>query len=187
METLVGAVLGIGAFGTKEDAKLVLKLWTEVSIKVRSAVIQAVSTLDPVGHLPMLTEALLGDNCRASCVALEALISHIDSLDQDQLCSHLVSDPREHVRRNVLRLLTHLSYFDQLRFALVAVNDSSVRIQTAANGKIAQWINRYNRVFVTPTKQQIKDIDAALSRCSNQLDAVTLEWIHASLNPFRKS
>jgi hypothetical protein len=161
--TLAGAIGGLGETGGAEDADLLVPLLSDPRAKVRAAAAGRVIRLGGERYVAHVLACIRDVSPAVSRLARIALQRHGSRLDGASLLRLLNEDSRPHVRANLLALVATLPKWDALIGLLSVATDPDPNIASSARDYVARWDASYNRSQVSPTREQLDRLDAAMS------------------------
>jgi HEAT repeat protein len=177
-KTLRAAVAGLGETGKAADAQLAVPFLKGHSIRVRKAAVRAIAALDGDHFVAELMGALLDDHRGMSREGRLALQRRLAQVDADELWSHFCRDRRDHVRLNILVLLSRLPSWIRIRYLVMASADP--------HPEFAELARRYLRSRIPhfePSADELRALLDVLDRYANRLDQgyvrTTKAWLKA--------
>jgi hypothetical protein len=164
------ALLGLGEYGKAEDVELVRPDLQAKNVSVRKAALVAGARLAAAGVMPELLASLQDESPGISRIAARALAPHVAEIALSVFDALLVPEQREHVRKNAIVLgLQITGKWERLAFALKYCGDLQPPISSLAHAAVGSWINRYNRSYVSPTRDQWGELARALEAAKAHL------------------
>ena len=119
-----------------------------------------------------------------SSQALKALIDQASSVSGERIWKLFSLATHAHVRRNALALIEKLGKWDSIHFMVRAVCDSDHDRTGMSRFGIQRWLARFNRSFLSPTPEQLAQLNNALDECGDLLDDQTVEQLRFSMKGF---
>jgi hypothetical protein len=180
---LLGAIHGISETGTAVDAERLLPSASQGSIRIRKAAIAAIARLQQGDqYLSLFMKALVHALPGLSNAGRDALLDRAYILDTGCLAELLQTSPYMHVRKNVLRLLARVGKWTSLPYLIRAICDKDDGIVQMATRLLKRWLLSSNRYFVTPTIEQLAEIQGTLEVCQVGLGEEERRQILFALN-----
>jgi hypothetical protein len=186
IRSLRGSRLAIAIRGLAEsegDASAIAPFIDAPEVCVRRAAISAVGRLDGRRYEEALFAALTHPAPGVSKEATVALTWRAPELDEARLRA-LLAHSSVLVRKHALRLVTGLPKWPQLRGLLIACRDRNESIAERAITAVGRWLSRYNRSFVIPTKEQVKNVFDELQETQDHISPSTSQELEALLRDF---
>jgi HEAT repeat protein len=152
--------------------------------KIRRAAIKALAKLRGETHINVFMEALKDEAPHVSRQALKALTDKVSSVNDERIWKLFSLAKRAHVRRNAFSLIEKMGKWDSIHFMVRAVCDSDDDIVGLSRSGIQRWLARFDRSFLSPTPQQLAQLDNALKACGGLLDEMTRQQLHFSMKGF---
>jgi HEAT repeat protein len=182
--TLYSVISGLGETGLETDDQLVVSYTSHQVGKIRRAAIKALAKLHGGAHIDVFMEAMKDEVPHVSCQALRALTDNVSSVNGERTWKLFSLATHAHVRRNALSLIEKLGKWDSIHFMVRAVCDSDEDLTGMSRFGIQRWLARFNRSFLSPTGEQLAQLNDALEECGDLLDAKTVEQLHFSMKGF---
>jgi HEAT repeat protein len=156
------ALFGLAETGSKADAARVESFLSHPAPGVRRAAVTALSRLDPEAYIPAFVRALEDDSPGVSKAGRLALAPRTARVGEEKLWSLVDGGSEAHVRRNALLLLAATGKWNSIGWMIRACRLADERLAGNARQQVAQWIARFNRVQVQPTRDQLERMARAL-------------------------
>ena len=182
--TLYSAISGLGETGSAADDHLIVSYTSHQVGKIRRAAIKALAKLHVGAHIDVFMEALKDETPHVSSQALKALTDKASSVNGERVWKLFSLATHAHVRRNALALIEKLGKWDSIHFMVRAVCDSDEDITGISRFGVQRWLARFNRSFLSPTPEQLAQLDNALEECGGLLDEKTQEQLRFSMRGF---
>lgn len=168
-----GAILGIGETGTAADAELILPFLRSRKSSIVRAVIKSIPRLKPECLegcvLPFVADPRPGVSREAAL----AIIQKPYIAKADTLCGYFRNSQYAHVKKNAIRLLTAVFFWDSLPCVLEACADKDSEVKEAGTNALKSWLARSSGIFTMPTKEQAKNMSRSIADYAMILDART--------------
>lgn len=179
-KTLRAGVAGLGETGKAQDAQLITPFLKGRSIGVRRAAVRAIAALDGDRFLAELVAALLNDHKGLSREGRLALQRRLAQVDVDELWSCFCGDQRDHVRQNILVLLSRLPSWTRIRYLVMASTDRDPGISELARRHLKNRIPRF-----APSADDLRALLEALDRYETKLDQGYVRTMRAWLKAYQ--
>lgn len=166
---LPGAIGGLAETGGPEDADLLVPLLADPRAKIRAAAAGRVIRLGGDRYVDRVLPCIRDESAVVSRFARIALQRHGAQLRGAQLLRLLDEDRCPHVRMNLLTLLAAMPKWEAIIGLLCVAIHPDPSIASRAREYVARWDAAYNRSQVSPTREQLDRLEAALSRAQAAL------------------
>jgi HEAT repeat protein len=177
-KTLRAGVAGLGETGEAQDARLLVPFLEGRSIGVRRAAVRAIAALDGDRFVAEVVGALLDDHRGLSREGRLALQRRLAQVDMEELWSQFCRDQRDHVRQNILLLLSRLSSWTRIRYLVMAAADPDPGISELARRHLKNRVPRF-----APSANDLRALLEVLDRYETKLDPgyvrTTRAWLKA--------
>ncbi|HLA09571.1 MAG TPA: HEAT repeat domain-containing protein [Pyrinomonadaceae bacterium] len=183
-QTLYSVISGLGETGSAEDDPLIVPYTSHLVSKIRAAAIRALARLHGETHTDVFIDALKDEVPHVSRQALKALTDRASSLSGERIWKLFHLAKHAHVRRNALSLIEKLGKWESIHYLVRAVCDSDEDITAMSRFGIQRWLARFNRSFLSPTPEQLAQLNNALKECGDQLYNETMEQLQFSMKGF---
>lgn len=162
---LVGALEGLGEVGTPGDFSLVAPFLRHQSARVRASAIFALGSLGAKAAREEIILALSDPSAKV-CRAARTVLLRGAPVDPDRLAFAALSSRFPHERRAAVELAGAHDRWGAgillLRIASTADPDTAKRATEA----LSTWVSRYNRVFTSPTRRQVDELESLLDKAA---------------------
>jgi HEAT repeat protein len=156
------ALFGLAETGSEADAARLEEFLSHTAPGVRRAAVTALSRLDPEAYISAFVRALEDDSPGVSRAGRLALVPRAARVGAEKLWSLVAGGLEAHVRRNALLLLAATGKWNSIGWMIRACRLADERLAGIARQQVAQWIARFNRVQVQPTRDQLEHMARAL-------------------------
>lgn len=180
---LAAAISGLGETGDKADAEVLYEYAKHPSIAVRKAVIRGLMRLDASSYGTHFVDLLKSPQPGISREACRALMHH-PYLIQPDVMADLLSDPDAlpHVVRNVLRIISSMSKWNQVGLLLLQLPAARHEwVKQAIHRQLYNWARYPNRSYGGRLSAAERErLHKLLSLCGHELDGDLLhrlEWL----------
>lgn len=171
---LVIALSGLVETGGRAKADQIAPFLTHPSAQVRRTAIRGVMSLSGDQYTGPVLDRVFDQSTSVSRQAALFLQPHAGSIGATTLWALFEVAPAAHVKRQLLLLLSRLPKWESITYLVraVAVGDHA----TAARARqfIRRWQARYNQGQAVPSREQLAQLEAALSKAKTHLDEETL-------------
>ena len=181
---LYAAINGLGETGAARDDQLILPFVSHQQSKIRRAAIKALAKLNFTPHIEVLFKALSDEAPPVSRQALTSLVSQRAKVSGERLWKLFNSSDLFHVRRSALIMIARLSKWDSLYYLLKALHNSEQRVVDLSHFWIQDWLDRFNRSFVSPTREQVDRIVNAIDDSRNVIPEDSRQALLFALKSF---
>ena len=181
---LYSGISGLGETGSAADDHLIVSYSSHQVGKIRRAAIKALAKLHGGAHIDVFMEALKDETPHVSSQALKALTDKVSSVSGERIWKLFSLATRAHVRRNALSLIERLGKWDSIHYMVRAVCDSDKDITEMSRFGVQRWLARFNRSFLSPTPDQLGQLNNALEECGGRIDEKTQEQLRFSMRGF---
>ena len=180
---LAAAISGLGETGDKADAEVVYEYAKHPSIAVRKAVIRGLMRLDASSYGTHFVHSLTSEQPGISREACRALMQHSYLIQPDEMAGLLLDpDALPHVVRNVLRIISSMSKWNQVGLLLQQLPAARHEwVKQAIQRQLYNWAKYPNRSYggklSTAERERLHKL---LSLCGQELDSDLrhrLEWL----------
>ncbi|WP_058484996.1 hypothetical protein [Defluviitalea phaphyphila] len=167
---LYGILSGIKDTGIKEDTKFILKYLNHEKVKIRKIVLSTICKLDIKEGIKYAIDKLTSNNVGESNNARRCLEKDILSVDEDIIFELFKGEGyKSHVYINLIKLISHYPKWislEQFLKILIISNNTYIKM---INHEIDVWIQKFNRSFTFPRKEQINNIRKMYMRLDSKL------------------
>lgn len=167
----LGAMVGLGTVGSKEDAMAILEAARATRPRLRRAGLTAAASLDLEAARPELLRAVAAPEPGVSKRAREVLSGQLRPSDARWL-RDLIAAPEAHVRRNALLLASALGGWSALPIVLEGARDRDEAIVELSRGLLQRWLRT---MVLSAYRPKAPDDDergavvVAMERCGSRL------------------
>jgi hypothetical protein len=179
---LAGAIAGLAEVGRKSDANKVATYLSHPSARVRGAALKSVMRLDGEAFVDRVVTMVEESVRSVSSAACNVLLPHATTVGMDRLSAIFQSSAVQHVRCNVLRLMTALPKWQSITCIVRATSADDSTVASRALAYADQWNARYNQRQTPPSKREIDDLVVALADSS--LEESAFKEIRFALQSF---
>ena len=181
---MYAAINGLGETGAARDDQLILPFVSHQQSKIRRAAIKALAKLNFTPHIEVLFKALSDEAPQVSRQALTSLVNQRSKVSGERLWKLFNSSDLFHVRRSALIMIAKLSKWDSLYYLLKALHNSEQRVVDLSHFWIQDWLDRFNRSFVSPTREQVDRIVNAIDDSRNVIPEDSRQALLFALKSF---
>lgn len=181
-QRLSSAIAGLSEVGNAADAERIAAFLTHSSAIVRKSAVRAVVRLDRDSFVDRVADMLHDPSRAVSASARNALRKHAPILGRQRLESLFASSTTEHAQLNTVHLMAALSKWPSIVCLLHATAAANERVASLARMRVKVWNKYFNRSQAAPSRREIDEVRAALSRSS--LDDATAAEIAFALRCF---
>lgn len=180
--SLAIAIAGLGETGSAEDAEVIAEYKDHTQIKVRKAVLIALSKLQPTAYIDVFSQALEDPQPSVSKIAKHTLIQYTYMLDRERLIQIVLHRPLSYITQNTLRILFNFDFWQSLDSLLrILFQTEHIIVQNMVKQLLDSWITKANSQFrvelSTEMKQQLLGYIDQSTNVLDQQKRRTLEWI----------
>ncbi|MCT4542211.1 MAG: hypothetical protein N4A63_01575 [Vallitalea sp.] len=169
---LYGIISGIKETGIHEDVKCILKYINHENVKIRKLVLSTVYNLNSNEGIRYTLDKLISDNISESNNARRCLENDIVSVDENIIFELFEFERYEdHVYMNIIKLINKYSKWSAITNLLRVLKISSSTYIPIINDEIELWINKFNRSFISPRKEQVEYISKLYMMTYNKLSS----------------
>ena len=161
---IAGAILGLGETGIVDDGVVIERFVSDTRPRIRRSALRALARLRPTAFLKVFLAALEDSSGSVATEARAALAQFATSVGGKRLWEIFEQCEFSHGRRATLFLLARLGKWDSISLLVQALGDRDESVAAQAGRYISRWMVRYNRVFATPTREQMISLRNALGR-----------------------
>lgn len=160
-----GALLGLGEWGDSSDVRLLTPHLEAGGSGIRRAAMRALGRLEPAEVVEPFFVALSDRLPGVASEARRALQDRIAHVRTDRLLAITGSSTASaQARAHAARLGARLSKWDALLVMLDALGNAGAELPASIPNALASWVQRYNRSFVRPTREQLDASEHAVAR-----------------------
>ncbi len=163
-DRIAAAIAGLSETGTRADAGRVAAFLTHAHPSVRRAAVRAVLALGGEAYVDPVTPLLSDASRGVSSQARRSLMPHGATLHVPTLWAMYESASADHVRRNLLALMTALPKWESI----------TLFVRAGAHEHIARWNEFFNRRPAAPTARQLQALEEALAKSALPEETVTV-------------
>jgi len=167
--SLAAAISGLGVTGTADDANLLHPYINHPRVKIRRAVLQALSRLSGETNLDVFLNGLLDPSPSVSSEAKKALILRVRLVGGSRLWEVFSRATTTHLKLKALTLISRLDKWESIPFLIRAAGDPEQNIVEAAHDFLRSWLWFYNIQFSQPTSIQLESLKYELDGCQEYL------------------
>lgn len=181
-QSLATAIAGLGETGTAEDAEVVAEYQHHPLIKVRKAVLVALSKLDAITYIDLFRQSLCDPQPELSKIASHFLVKYTYLIDREQLIQNVLNSSIPHITRNSLKVLIAFDAWESLESLLqIVAKTENKRLQDIVKHLLNNWIAKANnqfRIQLSPEmKKRLLDYIDENANVFDQKQQHTLKWI----------
>ncbi|MCT4595430.1 MAG: hypothetical protein N4A57_14355 [Anaeromicrobium sp.] len=169
---LNGIIFGIKETGNKGDINYILKYLEHEKVNIRKTALSTIYKLNYKEGIEYAIDKLVSDNISESNNAKKCLENNILLLDENMIFELFELEGYEdHVYMNLIKLINHYPKWDGILQLLKILKISSGTYIKMINYEIELWINKFNRSFIQPRKEQVDIIRNIYMMANNKLSS----------------
>ncbi|PGZ93882.1 MULTISPECIES: HEAT repeat domain-containing protein [unclassified Bacillus (in: firmicutes)] len=183
---LRGAILGLGEVGKKEHVQLIIPFLGNLNVSIVKAAIYAISMLDGENQKEYFMR-LLDHKQEGVANAARKSLTKVYYNDMKEQLSNLFKETKyEHTKYNLALLLCSLSKWDAINYIIeFYVNTEDTVISDIGRKNFVKWIGNFNRIFDSPTMNQIEAIKYTLAKYGRKLEKQEVKDIEFYIKGFQ--
>ena len=185
-EKVYPCICGLGETGNINDSKIIIKFMNTHVVKIVKASIIALARLNIQGYKEKIFLMLNDERVGVSTTARKVLCKEIHAIDADDIYIIFRQATYNHVKINSGILLCSLSKWISIIYMVELCADKNEEISMLGQKELESWKLKYNKSFMTPTNNQIKELRESLEYFGKSIKDSDRDFIKSCIRDFNR-